>query len=987
MIQPDTLLQNRYRIISQISKGGMGTVYLAKDDNLGILVAVKQNIFEEQRLIEAFKREARLLASLRHSALPQIKDHFIVEDVGQFLVMEYISGDDLEMILEKRRNKIEPVGYPKPFDIEEIIHWAEQLLDALDYLHTRPEPVIHRDIKPQNLKIAERKQIILLDFGLAKGKPVHMTRVTTTGSLYGYTPNYAPIEQIRGVGTDPRSDLYALGATLYHLTTGFPPSDAATRADAFLGGEADPLLEVNRVNPKCSKGFADLLMKAMQQHRNNRPASAAEMLKMLRAVKNSTVIDWQAKEGNEKRQQQEEQARLVDIRRQEAAFLKAESDRKQEEETIKFEEAEKVRRKEERERKAQEDAERQKRLEEDKQKQQQEEERQAREEAARLNREREEAERKRLQEEQERRAREEIERKNRQEELSRKEEAERLRKRQDEERKTREETERKQAEEEQRKAREQAENHRAKVKQLVSEGIAAFDSGKHKLAIQKWNEVLKASPNEHGIKESIEKAETLINKEQTRLAKVKQLIVEGTKAFDTEQYKVAIDKWNEALALSPNEQGIQGSIKAAYQRWDEKEKEKIEQLIKAEQERKAREAQQRKIREEAESEAQQRSARDETEKLRQREGKQRRVREEHQIRQQKAPDFGQLSEEVFGKINKKHLLIGLMSVLLIATFTAVILVIISNNNEPQPVKNANQQQTPTAPSTVNPGVFVTPSKVYKVSLSDDGRVLASAGDENKVRLWQRRSVRMLEGQAQKIGCVAVSRDGQTVVAGGDDGSILLWRVSDGQLVNTLKAHSDYIFSVGFNPEGKSFYSASGDKTVKLWRASDSEPLVTVNTPEQGFLIVAVSPDLKFVGFYHPDRRFKLWSTDDDSFLRYLDGKLPQVTCGAFSNDSQMLALGSRLGEVQLWRAGDGKIIKTLAEFDETVVSLAFSTDGQRLAAGLYDGKIKLLSVSNGSLLKTLEGHTGAVNSLSFSADSRALASGSDDNTVRVWSLE
>lgn len=281
MLESDTVLKDRYRIISQIGKGGMGTVYTAKDENLGITVAIKQNFYEEPRLIEAFKREARLLAGLRHPALPQVRDYFI-DGAGQFLVMEYISGDDLGTILEKRKQKIAPAGEAKPFDMEEVLRWAEQLLDALDYLHRRAEPVIHRDIKPANLKLAERSQIILLDFGLAKGKPQWMTRVTSTGSLYGYTPNYAPLEQIRGLGTDPRSDLYSLGATLYHLITGAPPIEAATRADAILGGEPDPLRPASEVNPKVPMEISTVLMKALEVHRNHRPATAADLLRLLR---------------------------------------------------------------------------------------------------------------------------------------------------------------------------------------------------------------------------------------------------------------------------------------------------------------------------------------------------------------------------------------------------------------------------------------------------------------------------------------------------------------------------------------------------------------------------------------------------------------------------------------------------------------------------------------------------------------------------------
>ncbi len=344
MLEENTLLKDRYRIRHQIGKGGMGTVYIAKDENLGTTVAVKQNFYEEPRLIEAFKREARLLASLRHSALPQVKDYFI-DTAGQFLVMEYIGGDDLGTILEKRKHKIAPAGEVKPFDVDEVIRWAEQLLDALDYLHRRGEPVIHRDIKPANLKLAERSQIILLDFGLAKGKPEWMTRVTTTGSIHGYTPNYAPLEQIRGLGTDPRSDLYALGATLYHLVTGTPPVDAATRADAILGGEPDALPAASEINPGVPQSISAVLMKAMEVHRNRRPATAADLLNLLRDAKFEEP-------------QREKTPIIIETRDE------AETERNLDEELRQREEAERRKRQEEQERKATEPAERKRRQEE-----------------------------------------------------------------------------------------------------------------------------------------------------------------------------------------------------------------------------------------------------------------------------------------------------------------------------------------------------------------------------------------------------------------------------------------------------------------------------------------------------------------------------------------------------------------------------------------------------------------------------------------------
>lgn len=272
MLAPDTLLQNRYLILRPIGKGGMGAVYLAKDERLGNTIALKETFFEDELLRKAFEREARLLASLRHAALPRVIDHF-TEESGQFLVMEFIPGDDLEQMFKERGG---------PFPLSDVLRWADQLLDALDYLHTQETPIIHRDIKPQNLKLAARDQIILLDFGLAKGSAAGMSQASATGSIFGYTPTYAPLEQVHGAGTDPRSDLYSLAATLYHLLTGTEPPDALARASAVIGGLADPLRPANELNSQVPKGVADLLHKALAIHGDQRPASAEEMRRMLR---------------------------------------------------------------------------------------------------------------------------------------------------------------------------------------------------------------------------------------------------------------------------------------------------------------------------------------------------------------------------------------------------------------------------------------------------------------------------------------------------------------------------------------------------------------------------------------------------------------------------------------------------------------------------------------------------------------------------------
>jgi len=282
MLTPETVLQGRYRIVRQLGQGGMGAVYEAIDQRLDTTVALKETLFAEERLRKQFEREARLLARLHHPALPRVSDHFSEAD-GQFLVMQFIPGDDLSEMMNRKRG---------PFPANQVLTWADQLLDALDYLHTQDPQIVHRDIKPQNLKLTSRGQIILLDFGLAKGQAGEISRVTTAASIFGYTPNYAPLEQIQGLGTDSRSDLYSLAATLYHLMTGVKPPDALTRAAALVNGQPDPLLKASETNSEISPDIDEVLAKAMSQNREQRYATAADMRRALHeAEQASTVVN------------------------------------------------------------------------------------------------------------------------------------------------------------------------------------------------------------------------------------------------------------------------------------------------------------------------------------------------------------------------------------------------------------------------------------------------------------------------------------------------------------------------------------------------------------------------------------------------------------------------------------------------------------------------------------------------------------------------
>ena len=273
-LSPNTLVQNRYLVVQLIGKGGMGEVYLAVDQRLGSAIALKRTFFSnEESLAIAFEREAKTLARLRHPALTKVSDHF-TENETQYLVMEHISGDDLAKRLEIN---------DKPFPLAWVLFWADQLLDALSYLHSHEPPIIHRDIKPQNLKLTTDNQIILLDFGLAKNS-VGETRLSTTGNVIAFTPHYASMEQIRGTGTNARSDIYSLSATMYQLLTNAVPPDALSRADSVLNSLPDPVKPISEINPEVAPAISEVILKGMNLSAEQRFADAKEMQMALREV-------------------------------------------------------------------------------------------------------------------------------------------------------------------------------------------------------------------------------------------------------------------------------------------------------------------------------------------------------------------------------------------------------------------------------------------------------------------------------------------------------------------------------------------------------------------------------------------------------------------------------------------------------------------------------------------------------------------------------
>ena len=275
-----TVLRERYMITDLVGQGGMGAVYRADDLRLaGRVCAVKEVLPElisvpgmEVQAYQQFYREDSTLARLDHPNLPKVSDFF--QEAGRaYLVMDFVAGPDLRQLIEDARRR------DAFLEEAEVIGWMDQLCDALTYLHTQEPPVLHRDIKPSNIKLTPRGLVKLVDFGLVKLLQPDETRTVTVVQGRG-TVAYTPLEQYGGdTGhTDARSDIYALGATLYHLLTGQAPADAKQR---FL--KPGSLIPPRDINPHISPHVERAILAAMAQHPDDRPASVEVLRQMLRS--------------------------------------------------------------------------------------------------------------------------------------------------------------------------------------------------------------------------------------------------------------------------------------------------------------------------------------------------------------------------------------------------------------------------------------------------------------------------------------------------------------------------------------------------------------------------------------------------------------------------------------------------------------------------------------------------------------------------------
>ena len=277
VVVPEAILHDRYKIEKVVGQGGSGNIYLASDQRLtGRNCAVKQvsydlqlpqNLLTESR--DQFMREATVLGRLDHPNLPKVSDFFSIGD-SDFLVMDYVSGEDLRVMIAKATSE------NRFLSEAEVLNWALQIGDALEYMHTQQPSVVHRDIKPSNIKVTPQGLVKLVDFGLVKllaPGEVTITILQGQGSA-----TYTPLEQYGGESdhTDARADIYAFGATLYHLLTNRTPPNVR---DRFL----DPknMVAPRVVNPAISPRVEDSILWAMQLHPDDRPKDIKTFMKAL----------------------------------------------------------------------------------------------------------------------------------------------------------------------------------------------------------------------------------------------------------------------------------------------------------------------------------------------------------------------------------------------------------------------------------------------------------------------------------------------------------------------------------------------------------------------------------------------------------------------------------------------------------------------------------------------------------------------------------
>ncbi|MEG4123042.1 AAA-like domain-containing protein, partial [Microcoleus sp. Pol14D5] len=280
--------------------------------------------------------------------------------------------------------------------------------------------------------------------------------------------------------------------------------------------------------------------------------------------------------------------------------------------------------------------------------------------------------------------------------------------------------------------------------------------------------------------------------------------------------------------------------------------------------------------------------------------------------------------------------------------------------------------------------------VNSVAFSRDGKTLASASDDNTIKLWNLQTqteIKTLTGHSNEVYSVVFSPDGKTLASASKDKTIKLWNLQTQTEIKTLTGHSNAVYSVAFSPDGLTLASASSDKTIKLWNLQTQTEIKTLTGHSNEVYSVAISPDGLTLASASSDKTIKLWNLQTQTEIKTLTGHSSAVYSVAFSPDGLTLASASDDKTIKLWNLQTQTELKTLTGHSSSVYSVAFSRDGLTLASASSDKTIKLWNLQTQTAIKTLTGHSNSVWSVAISPDGLTLASASSDKTIKLWNLQ
>lgn len=929
----DLLHHNRYRVAGLVGGGGFGAVYEAEDLNLsGKRVALKENLLITPQAREQFKAEALLLAQLHHKHLPRVTDYFERPGGGQYMVMDFIAGRSLQSVLEARGG---------PLAEAEVLPWIRQVADALDFLHTQTPPVIHRDVKPSNIILTPKGDVMLVDFGIAKAQSGQ-----TAPGAKGATAGYAPPEQYDGT-TEPRSDVYALGATLYALLTGEAPPRSTERS----AGSVD-LRPPRQLNPSLSRDTSAAILWAMRLRIEERPASVAELAARLPAAPvpptpRRRVETEPAAAGRSVATGEETQVRppaqrppapgqrppvakahpqppasgklrgwwafIVIL----AAFLVvwgvwmiwsvAANNRDRAENATAL--------------------------------------------AARMT--------EVVAADQTSTARPTL--------------APTLAP-------TPRDTPTLAAT-----ATSSATPTPAPTPNVIGstpvpiptegEALSPENAGRVE-PVARWGpgvvEDIAYSPDGRLLAAGAASGVYLHDSTSHEVVAFFETVVPvDTLAFDPSGERLAVGLRNGTIelwrmldgdmlasatahtervtdmAFSPDgDLLISGSWDDTVRLWDVTDHELASLRVLS--------------------------------------------GHENGVWSVAFSPDGQwiASGAGDGSIRLWGAAEGTLQRTLSGHTNTVWALAFSPDG--QTLASASHDTTVRLWSVPEGLILSTLTEhdeaVLSVAFSPDGTLLASGSDDDTVRLWQVSDgslVYTMTGHTNWIEESVFSPDGEAIASASSDGTIRFWDPATGTQTEMIDRYSSLMFIVAFSADGRALATTGQNDEVWVWPAGGGLPL-RLSGHTADVTDIAFSPDGSLLASASNDNTVRLWNAVNGELIAALDDHAGFVLSIAFSPDGELLASGGADDHVRLWRASDGELLNTLSGHTDWVRKVVFSPDGALLASASDDETVRLWRVADGALLRTLSGHTDWVRQIAFSPDGALLASAADDDTVRLW---